>query len=86
MLERFAIDHAWPSWPTNRWITALFVLFRPQMTVLLRERDRVIEGWRARHPGGDVYEDRALEITSIAPIAVDAQMRAVEALLAARAA
>lgn len=78
MLDRFAIDHAWPSWPTNRWITAMVQLFRPQIAHLLRERDRVVAEWAQRHPDRDVYEDRELEITSIMPISVDWQIEALE--------
>ncbi len=31
MLDRFVIDPARPSWPVNRWITAMLRLFRPQI-------------------------------------------------------
>lgn len=82
MIDRFAIDHAWPSWPTNRWITAMLQLFRPQIAHLLRERDRVVAEWAARHPDRDVYEDRALEITSILSISVERQIAALERRLA----
>ncbi len=78
MLDRFNIDHAWPSWPTNRWITAMLRLFRPQIISLVRMRDRAVADWQAAHPALDVFEDRELEITSITPISVDDQIRAVE--------
>lgn len=71
MLDRFAIDHAFPSWPVNRWITAMFVLFRPHIELLLRHRDDVIAQWQARDPDRDVFEDRALETTGCLPISVD---------------
>ena len=29
MLDRFEIDHAWPSWPANRWLGAMLRLYRP---------------------------------------------------------
>jgi hypothetical protein len=74
MLERFVIDHAYPSWPTNRWITAMFVLFRPEIEALVRHRDAVIEAWQAAHPGEDVLEDRALEITGSLPISVEGSL------------
>jgi hypothetical protein len=69
MLDCFRVDHAYPSWPVNRWITAMFVLFRPDMEALLRHRDRVIAAWGASHPG-DPLEDRALEITGWVPVDV----------------
>lgn len=74
LLERFRVDHAGPSWPANRWISAMFVLFQPQMVLLLEDRDRQVEHWRQDHPGEDVFEDRALEVTSWLPISVDAQI------------
>lgn len=74
MLDRFAIDHAAPSWPTNRWLTAMFRLFRPHMTALLQRRDAVVAAWAAAHPGTDVYEDRRLEVASWLLISVDEEV------------
>lgn len=64
MLDGFVIDADQPSRLLNRWLTATFVLFRPQIERLLIARDRAVEGWRLRHPDSDVFEDRGLEITS----------------------
>ncbi len=82
LLERFEVDHAAPSWPVNRWISAMFVLFRPQMRTLLQERDVVVAAWAAQHPDADFFEDRALEITSAVRISVPEQIAAVAAMLA----
>ncbi len=82
LLAHFHIDHAAPSWPVNRWISAMFVLFRPQMAALLKQRDSAIAAWAASHPGGDVFEDRELDITSQLPISVGDQIEHVRALLA----
>jgi hypothetical protein len=71
MLDRFLMDHAYPSWPVNRWISAMFGLYRPYMEVLLDTRDEVIAAWRDGHPDRDVFEDRELEIASVLPISVD---------------
>ncbi len=84
MVDRFAIDHAWPCWATNRWITAMLQLFKPQIAELLRERDRVVAEWARRHPDRDVFEDRELDITSITPISIDAQIAALEQRLGLR--
>lgn len=72
MLDRFAIDHAFPSWPVNRWISAMLVLFRPHIEHLLRHRDYVVDAWQRARPTEDVYEDRALEVTGYLPISVEA--------------
>lgn len=81
MLDRFVIDLAQPSWPVNRWITAMLRLFRPQIEALLLERDRVIAEWLRRHPKVDVFEDRRLEVTSKIDISVEDQLRLVLAAL-----
>lgn len=79
MLPCFRIDHAQPSWPLNRWITAMLVLFRPQIEILLTERDACIAERRAACPDEDVFDDRELEVTSSMEISVEAQIEAVEA-------
>ena len=84
VIGRFAIDHARPSWPANRWVSAMVRLFWPQAVMLLKARDAVIEDWRARHPAEDTLEDRRLEITAQADIDVEGQIAAVAAALAAR--
>ena len=83
LLPRFEIDHAVPSWPTNRWITAMFKLFRPQVEALLRQRDRVVDAWSAKHPDVDVFEDRKLEITGWLRVSVKRQLEAARGARAA---
>jgi len=81
MIGRFRIDHAYPSWPTNRWISAMLRLFEPQIAALVRHRDAVVDAWRREHPERDVFEDRELEITGELPAPVDEQMAAIDAIL-----
>lgn len=78
MLDRFVIDHAFPSLPVNRWITSMFVLFRPHIEALLRQRDRIIWVNATAHPGEDVFEDRELDITSQMTISVEDTLHEVE--------
>lgn len=80
LLERFRIGHSAPSALANRWISAMFVLFRPQMEALIRARDARIAEWTARNPGRDVFEDRGLDIASQMPISVDGQIASLRAL------
>ena len=61
----------------------MFRLFRPQMAALLRQRDKVVAAWAAQHPGVDVFEDRALEITGYIEISVDEQLECVRDALRA---
>jgi hypothetical protein len=70
MLDQFAINIDRPSPQLNQWITAMFVLFRPQIEKLLIERDCVIEQWQTRYPDRDVFEDRHLDITSSTEISL----------------
>lgn len=80
ILQRFAIDHAYPSWPTNRWITAMLRLFEPHIRVLLAHRDATIAAWRAEYPDVDAFEDRRLEITGYLPISVDEWLGQLQAV------
>lgn len=64
MLDRFVIDRPEPSWAVNRWLTALFCLYRGEMTALLQARDEALRRWRLAHPGVDALEDRRLETLS----------------------
>lgn len=77
MLDAFEIDHARPSWPANRWITAMMRLFRPTVVALLRERDTAIRCWADSHPDAYVYEDRGLEVASQRHISVEQQIAEV---------
>ncbi|RED47689.1 DUF6969 family protein [Aestuariispira insulae] len=82
MLDHFEMDLARPSWPVNIWITDMVRLFRPQIENLIRMRDQTIAIWTRDHPDRDVFEDRALEVTSEQPISVEEQIRLVRAALA----
>lgn len=71
MLGGFSLDAAGGPRTLNRWITAMMVLFRPQIERLLHERDTTVERWRSTHPGIDVFEDRHIEITSSIDISLE---------------
>lgn len=73
-LDRFAIGLSRPSSSLNRWITAMFTLFRGEIAALLLERDAAVERWRGMHPKGDVFEDRGLEVTSALEIDLDRKL------------
>ncbi|OSQ38382.1 DUF6969 family protein [Thalassospira mesophila] len=84
MLDNFIVDHAQPSWPVNRWVSGMIAFYRPQIEILVRQRDEVITRWVQDHPDADVYEDRDLEVTSQCPIRVEEQMRHISTELANR--
>ena len=81
MVDRFSIDLARPSWATNRWVTAMMQLFRPQIETLLHQRDAKVVAWHKTHPDADVFEDRRLDLPSQVAISLDQQIRAVDAAL-----
>lgn len=83
MLPYFAVRLEWPSALTNRWITGIMRLFRPDILELLRRRDRVFAAWRERHrlPDEAAFEDRRLETLSESKISVVARMAALDAAL-----
>lgn len=81
LIGKFVIEHAQPSWPTNRWISGMIRLFWPQITMLLKARDTAVAAWAAENPKVDVFEDRSLELTSQAEISVEAQINAVRAAI-----
>ncbi len=77
--QRFCIDHAYPSWPLNRWLTAMFILFGPHIEALLRHRDEVVADCSLDRPLEDVFEDRELEVTGYLSISVDEVVRDLHA-------
>lgn len=81
MLNYFQIDHVRPSWAVNIWVTNMLVLFRPQIRALIEERDRVVNAWASENDSPDVYEDRALEVTSECSISVEEQIQAIREAL-----
>ncbi len=84
LLDCFEIDLARPSWPLNRWLTAMMCLFRPQIVEALHERDAAVRRWRKARPGKSPFEDRKLEVTSSIDVSIDDQVRAVEEALSGR--
>ncbi len=77
LIDRFVMEQSYPCLATNRVLTALLGLFKPQIKALLELRDKTIANWTAEHPDRDVYEDRDLELTSIIDINIDRQIAAV---------
>ena len=84
LLDYFKIDHTQPSWPVNRWVTAMVQLYKPQIIDLVEARDRKVAQWQQQYPDRDVYEDRDLEVTSYLDINLDQQVQAVASTLLKR--
>ncbi len=84
MVDRFRIDHAQPSWAANRWVSAMFRLFRPQIVELVERRDAVVAAWQKEHPDEDVFEDRNLGLPSRTEISLNEQIHAIKSALEVR--
>ncbi len=84
LLDYFKVDHTQPSWPVNRWISAMVRLFKPQIVGLLDARDAAASSWASRYPDRDLYEDRELEVTSFMDVSVEDQVRAIAGALLTR--
>jgi hypothetical protein len=72
-LPRFALDLAHPSWPLNRWLTAMVTLYSAEIAILLRARDAVLESID--------LEDRNVEVLSHHRIDLDAKLVEVRRLV-----
>jgi len=78
MIDRFSVELARPSWPVNRWLSALLRFYRLEIAELLRGRDETVMAWRRRHRGKvHVFEDRRLETTSSLRIDLVARLRQI---------
>lgn len=64
LIDYFHIDHSYPSWPLNLWLSSMVRVYRDEIIRLIQERDLKIQTWQKAHPDQNVYEDRRLEITS----------------------
>lgn len=81
MIDQFQVDHAFPNLAVNQWITAVFRLFKSEIVELLLSRDKAISAWEQKHPERDVFEDRALEITSHKTIDIDRKIVDIQTVL-----
>ncbi|BBK41653.1 hypothetical protein STVA_16730 [Allostella vacuolata] len=81
MLDRFVVERQHPSWAINRWLSALFRLYRGEIGLLVHARDEAVRRWRASHPGVDALEDRGLETASTMRIDLAERLREVDRAL-----
>ena len=56
---------------TDRWITPMIQLFRPQIMKLPKARNRRVVDWATTHPSEDVYVDRDLDVKLAIDILID---------------
>ncbi|NKB45974.1 MAG: hypothetical protein GKS03_17050 [Alphaproteobacteria bacterium] len=68
LLDQFDIDIAKPSWPLNVWMSAMVRLYRPDIEILLHERDSTMTAADEQSADGSAYNDRSIEIASLRDI------------------
>ena len=61
-------------------------LFRPQIEVLLQERDQSLARWQRAYPDRAVLDDKDLEVTSSTTIDIDRQIARIAREVASRSA
>jgi hypothetical protein len=82
MLDRFGLGEGGPAPLLNRWIAALVGLYKPFLADLLAGRDAAVMDWRRRRRAKvHVLEDQRLEVTSMLPIDLEAQIAKIDAAL-----
>jgi hypothetical protein len=79
MLDRFDLQADIPSALLNRWLAALVRLFRPEIAVLLRNRDKAVQEWQWRWGRrGHAFDDIRLEVSSSFDIDLEARLALAE--------
>ena len=78
LLDRFSINHTFPSWATNRWLTAMIVLFRKHIEKLIRQREKEFERLAAEEPGTVIFENTDHEVLSEVSISIDEHVEAID--------
>ncbi|MEM7443497.1 MAG: hypothetical protein AAF414_09240 [Pseudomonadota bacterium] len=81
LLDNFVVGHAQPSWPVNRWVTALIRLFRPEVAWLLTRRDQSLSAQRGQSTEIEALEDRSMEVLSALDIDIADRLDALDAAL-----
>lgn len=81
-VSQFEITHAYPSWPTNQWVTHMLRLFKPQIEDLLTERDEILG--ESGLPLEKALRNRKIDVISQVPISVELQLEVIDEILKER--
>lgn len=79
-LNRYRMEHAYPSWLVNRWITALLHLLRPHIEQLLWARDVAIRTVADGCTLEDVLADRRREVITWMPLDMDGLVNQIQSI------
>jgi len=77
LVDRFAIEHAQPSWPANRWVGAVVAAFSGDIHRLIDARDTALAELAAGRDREAVLEDREIEILSEMAVDLPARLSAL---------
>ena len=79
MIDHFAINHPYPSWPSNQWINHILVLFRPQIKEVLEKRDQFIAS--SGEPIDSLVKNKKIDAISSVSLSIPDQMEVICELL-----
>lgn len=72
ILDCFDVTHAVPSYPVNRWISALLSMYRPKIVDLFAQREKALEGLAKHNPDIAPENNQSMDVTSKIDIAIEA--------------
>lgn len=81
MVDRFSVNHDYPSLVVNRWLKGMLILFRPQIDDLLDARDQLLSKCHQGILLKDVLEDQELDVISEEQISIEMQIKVIRELL-----
>lgn len=79
MFSQFRINHPYPSWPSNQWVSEMLKLFRPQIEHILKKRDEML--FNSDKPLDKIIKNKRLDVLASISISISDQMSVIEELL-----
>ena len=79
MVSHFRINHPYPSWPSNQWVSEMLKLFKPQVEHLLKERDEIL--FNSDKPLEKILRNRRQDVIASISISIPDQMAVLEEML-----
>lgn len=84
ILDRFDVTHAIPSYPVNRWITAVLKMYRPVILDLFEQRSAFLDQLEKDEPTVPAMDNDKYDVTSRIEIAIEADAIAIQKEVLAR--
>lgn len=78
MLNAFDVGHAVPSYPVNRWVSAILRLFNPQIMKLFADREKALSELQQQEPGISAAQNESMDVTSQTDVSMEKQIRCIK--------